>query len=364
MKTQLLYNFLFAFVLIPSLTLAGNSTNWSGKHTKEKTIKKEFSVTSNATLKIDNSYGNIDIVTYEGSTINIEVLIKTNGNDIDKVVDKLNNIDVEFSASSSSVMAKTIFNKEKSKSWWNWGKNNNINMSINYIIKLPITNNVDLSNDYGSITLDKLEGRAEISCDYGKITTKELMADHNDIKFDYTSNSYFEYIKSGSINADYSGFTVGMAKSLNINADYTSSEVEVAENISYNCDYGSLKINNINNVEGNGDYLTLRLGTVHKNVSLKADYGSIKIAKMTENAGNIDIESDYCGITIGYDTAYAFNFDIDLEYASLRNSEGFEFTKKRIESSDKYYQGYYKSSNSGNMINIKTEYGSVTFKKQ
>ncbi|WP_323789734.1 hypothetical protein [Psychroserpens sp.] len=363
MKTKLLYRILFAFILVPTIALAGNTTNWSGKHTKEKTIKKEFPVSSDATLKVNNSYGNIDIVTYEGSTISIEVKIKTNGDDLEKVQEKINDIDVEFSATSKSVMAKTIFSKEKSKSWWNWGKNNNVNMSINYIIKLPITNNVDLSNDYGSITLDKLEGRAELNCDYGKITTKELMADNNDIKFDYTNNSYFEYIKSGSINADYSGFTIGSAKSLDINADYTKSEIELAEDISYNCDYGSLKINNANNVEGNGDYLTLRMGTIYKNVNVKADYGSIKIEKMAANAGNIEIESDYCGITIGYDSAYAFNFDIELEYASLRDADNFEYTKKRIESSDKYYLGYYGNSNSRNMIRIKTEYGSVTFKK-
>lgn len=363
MKTQLLYKLLFTFILVPTLVFASNSTSWSGKHTKEKTIKKEFSVSSTATLKVDNSYGNIDIITYEGSIITIEVHIKTNGNDLEKIQDKLNDIDVEFSATSSSVMAKTIFSKMKSKSWWNWGKNNNVNMSINYVIKLPITNNVDLNNDYGSITLDKLEGRAEINCDYGKITTKELMADNNDISFDYTNNSYFEYIKSGKINADYSGFTVEKAKSLDINADYTNSEIELAENISYNCDYGSLKVNNANTVEGNGDYLTLRMGTIYKDVSIKADYGSIKIENMAANAGNIEIESDYCGITIGYDSGFAFNFDIDLEYASLRDTDHFQFTKKRIESSDKYYQGYYGNSNSGNMVRIKSEYGSVTFKK-
>ncbi|WP_456437601.1 hypothetical protein [Psychroserpens sp.] len=364
MKTQLLYKLLFAFILVPTIALAGNSKNWSGKHTKEKTIKKEFTVSSDATLEIDNSYGNIDIVTYEGSTISIEVHIKTNGDDLEEVQNKIDDVNVEFNASSTLVMAKTMFNKDKSRSWWNWGKNNNVNMLINYVIKLPITNNVDLNNDYGNITLDKLQGRAEISCDYGKITTKELMADNNDINFDYTNNSYFEYIKSGSINADYSGFTVGKAKSLDINADYTQSEIELAEDISYNCDYGSLKINNANNVEGNGDYLTVRLGTIYKDVTIKSDYGSIKIGEMAANAGNIEIESDYCGITIGYNSGYSFNFDIDLEYASLRDADGFEFTKKRIESSDKFYQGSYGKPNSGNMVRIKSEYGSVTFKKQ
>jgi len=363
MKTTLLYKLLFAFIVVPTLVFAAKNDRWNGQHSKEKIIKKEFIVSANATLKVDNSYGNINITTYEGSKITFEVRIKTNGDDLEKVTQKLNDVDVEFSYSNSMVSAKTLFSKSKSKSWWDWGKNNTVNMEINYIIKIPITNNVDLNNDYGNIELDKLEGRAILNCDYGKITTKELMADNNDISFDYTNNSYFEYINGGNINADYSGYTVGKAKMLSINADYTKSEVEIAENITYNCDYGSLKINSANNVTGNGDYLTVRLGNIYKNVNLKADYGSIKIDKMTANAGNIEIESNFNGITIGYDSAYKFRFDIDLEYASLRDADDFEFTKKRTGSTDKYYQGYYRDSNSDNLIRIKSEYGSVTFKR-
>ncbi|MEM6515723.1 MAG: hypothetical protein AAF688_06035 [Bacteroidota bacterium] len=355
--------FLIALLIIPSVMTASTDFNWKGKYSKEKTLKKEYNVSKNATLKVDNSYGNINVTTYDGSAVIIEVKIKTNGNDEEKVQKKLDDITVDFSASSSLVSAKTLFSKNKSKSWWSWGKNNNVNMEINYTIKLPITNNVDLNNDYGSITLDRLEGRAEINCDYGKITTKELMADGNSLNFDYTNNSYFEYIKSGSINADYSGYTVTKTKNLEIVADYTKSEIEIAENIDYNCDYGSVKINNANNINGNGDYLTLRLGNIHKNVNLKADYGSIKIDKMVANAGNIDIEAEYNGITIGHDAGYSFNFEIDLEYASLRESDGFEFNKKRIESTDKYYEGYHGSPNSGNNVRIRSDYGSVTFKR-
>ena len=352
MKTQLLYKAVFMLLLIPTMVLGSNGLN--GKHTKEKTIKKEFTV---------NSYGNINIVTYSGNKTYIEVTIKTNSNDEDKAQKKLDEITVEFNSSSEYVSAKTIFDKNKSDSWWSWGKNNNVNMEINYVIKLPITNSVDLSNDYGSINLDKLEGRANINCDYGKITTKELMADNNYLSFDYTQNSYFEYIKSGKINADYSGFIVSKAKNLEISADYTKSVVKIAENVSYNCDYGSITVENVNNVTGNGDYLTTLIGDVYKNIDIKADYGSIKIERMNSNAGNVNIESDYVGITIGFDASYNFKFDLDLEYASLRDSEGFQFTKKRIESTDKYYQGYYGNSSTSNLIRIKSNYGSVSFKR-
>ncbi|MEZ4797302.1 MAG: hypothetical protein R2785_09035 [Flavobacteriaceae bacterium] len=359
MKTALLYKTICTILLVPAFVFANNG-KWSGKYTKEKKLHKEYNVSSSATVNIDNSYGDIEIVTWNENRVVIDVTITTNGNDEDKVIKKLEGIDVLFENSPNMVSAKTKFNNNKS--WWNWG-NNNVNMKINYVIKMPMSNNVDLSNDYGSINLDKLNGRAIIDCDYGKITTKELMADNNVISFDYTKNSYFEYIKSGKIDADYSSYTVAKTNNLSVNADYTKSEIEIAEDVNYSCDYGSLTINNANNVKGDGDYLTLRLGNIYKNVSVNADYGSLKIDNMTANAGSIDISSDYLKITIGYSEGYSFDFEFDLSYASLRDADDFEFSKRIEKSSSKYYLGHYGKSNSGNRIKINSDYGSITFKK-
>ena len=279
---------------------------------------------------------------------------------LEKVEKKLDDITVEFSGTSNRVSAKTKFSK--SRSFWNWG-NSNVSMKINYVVKMPMSNNVNLENDYGSINLDKLEGRATIDCDYGKITTKELMADNNTLTFDYTKNSYFEYIKSGTINADYSSYTVGKTNNLDIDADYSKSVVEIAEDVTYNCDYGSLTIEKANNIKGDGDYLTLRIGEVYKNVTVTADYGSMKINNMTSNAGDVSIDSDYMKITIGYSSGYSFNFDLDLSYASLRGDDDLEISKRIEKSSSKKYSGYHGSKGSGNTINITSDYGSVTFNK-
>ena len=69
-------------------------------------------------------------------------------------------ISVDFEASNSMVSARTDFNDNKSSWGWNWGKKNNVNMQINYTIKLPIKSNVNLNNDYGSIILDRVDGHA------------------------------------------------------------------------------------------------------------------------------------------------------------------------------------------------------------
>lgn len=357
---KLLYN-LTLLLLFPVLITANNLTNWEGKHTKKKTINKSYDVSSNATLKIDNKYGNLDIVTWDQNKIVFEIIISTNGNDLQDVQEKLDDITVDFSANDTYVSAQTRIGTSKKSSWWNWNSKNNVNIKINYLVKMPKTNNVDLTNDYGSINLGTLEGNATINCDYGKITTKELLGTTNNLTFDYTNNSYFEYINKGRINADYSGYTVAKAKQLDIIADYTNSLIEIAENVNYNCDYGSLRVNNINNLKGNGDYLTVVVGDVYKNISIEADYGSIKIEKMTKNAGNVFIDSDYVGIKIGIDSQYAFDFEIDLDYGGLSGDDDFEFNLRDVKSTSKHYKGYNLKSSSGNLIRINSDYGSVTF---
>lgn len=360
MKLKIQFRLGLLLLLMPTLLIANNDIIL--KTTKEKNIKKSFNTSSNGTVKINNSYGNLDIVTWNENRIEFDITIKVTGGNSDKVNDKLEDIDVAFSNESNVVSAVTKFSKNK-KSWWSWGNNNNLKIEVNYRVKMPITNSVDLNNDYGSINLDRLEGLAKINCDYGKITTKELMAENNYIKFDYSNNCYFEYINSGKINADYSGFTVAKTKNLDINADYTKSIIEISENVRYNCDYGSLKVENINNLDGNGDYLSLRLGNVYKSASIKANFGSIKIDRIASKANNLDINSDYTGITIGHDVNFNFDFDIDLDYASLRESDGFNFTVKDINHTGKKFRGYYNSKGSGNYVRIKSEYGSVSFKQ-
>lgn len=365
MKTTILSKTLIVLLLMPTLIIASVNPNKAAKHKKEKTIKKSFNVNSDAKFGITNRYGNINIVTWNENRIEAEVIITVEGSNEDKVNKRLDQLDVAIQSAPHKVTLITAFEGNSyDRSWWNSKTRGNVKIEVNYIVKIPITNSVRLTNDYGSINIGKLEGDADIRCDYGKITTKELMGKNNNLSFDYSQGCYFEYIGGGEIDADYSEFTVAKAKNIDLSADYTQSKFEVVEDLSYECDYGSLSAEKANNVTGNGDYLTVVLGDIYKNVSIEADYGSIKIGKMSANAGNITINSDYTGITIGYDSAYQFNFEMNLEYASLSGDDGLEFNKRREESGEKYYSGYNGSSNSGNRIKINTEYGSVKLNRK
>ena len=105
MKTKLI----LVLLAFPLFVMANNHPKYKGRYTKEKKITKEYPVNPDARLKIDNSYGNVNVSSWNQNTIVIEVLVKTNGNDEDEVQEKLDEINVNFSGSSSFVSAAVSY---------------------------------------------------------------------------------------------------------------------------------------------------------------------------------------------------------------------------------------------------------------
>lgn len=360
MKTSKLLNTLWIALLFPALLLA-NPVN--GKYEKERLIKKSFKVSAAALLKVDNAYGNLNITTWKENRIEMLITIKAEGYSEDRVIEKIEGVDIDFMSSNELVSAKTIFNNKRSGWNWNWG-NNNVNLSVHYEIKMPITNGVDLENDYGNILIDRLDGTAKIECDYGRIDIGSLNGKDNQLNFDYTSKSSIGYIRSGRINADYSGMTIEKAGNLSLETDYSSITVHKMGDLDYDADYGSIEIGSAQNVRGVGDYIGIKLGVLQGEVSLDSDYGSIKIEQMAANGGNLSINSNYTGVKIGYHPNYHFQFEIDTKYAGVSGKDYFEMAISKEKSSEKYYKGSYGNPNANNQVKITSRYGGVSFTRK
>lgn len=343
------------FLLIPASIFANE-----GKYTKTKTVKKEFTVNKDALLNINNKYGNIDIVTWNENRIVFEVVITTNGNDEDKVMKRLDDISVEFSNSSSNVSAKTMIEKTSNWSWF--GNNDNVNFKINYTVKVPITNHVDLSNDYGNILIDKLEGSAKINCDYGKIIIGSLFHKNNSINLDYAPESTISFVNEAKINADYSKLIVDKSNSVQLNADYSTINFELIDKLDFNCDYGNVTVENAKDIRGNCDYVVVKVGKLIDKLVLNASYGAVKVNELQKDFRLVDIKSSYTGLKFGVDQNATFNLNANFSYGDLKfDNLNFTFDKKTVDKTSKIYDGYLNSANSKSMIKINSSYGSSTF---
>ena len=360
MNTQLVKSIIVLFLLIPMVSF-GNQE--SQKHEKSKIIKKKFSVTIDAMLTVENKYGNVNITTWNKNSIEIEIKITVKGNDLEDVEDQLDDINIDFYSTSNLVEAKTLIRNRK-KSWSFWGRNSSVNYKIDYFVKMPITNKLDVSNDYGSIYLDKLKGKAIINCNYGKIIIGELLHNSNIIDLEYCSKSSISYVKNAEISIDYSKLTVEKSNTIKLNADYSTLYFTDVNILNFNIDYGSIRVENGNEIEGNSDYTTLKFGTISKCLYVSTDYGSLRISNLEKGFDKIEIEAEYTGIKIEVLPDSNFKFRVDLEYASFKYDDTFIEIFKSIEkNSKKFYEGVYGKEKSNSLLLIKSQYGSVTIKE-
>ncbi|PCH76013.1 MAG: hypothetical protein COB98_07455 [Flavobacteriaceae bacterium] len=352
-----LYKLISILLLVPSILLA---TDQKGKHTKSKNIHKTFTISKQGSLNLTNKYGNINITTWDKNSIEIEVYIETNGNDEQKVIDRLKNITIDFDNSPSSVSAKTNIRKSGYSGWSLFSNNHCIGMKINYTVKMPVTNLLKVNNDYGNISIDKLLGKAIIHCDYGKLFIGELHHLDNDIRLNYNGKSTIEYLKGGTINSDYSTIEIEESETIRITADYSHIQIGTAKKLKYQCDYGDLKVDQVGIITGSSDYFHVKINELSDTANLNSEYGSVKIGTILSGFSLVKISSDYGNIKLGIEQNTSYNFNVKLEYGRLKLEQSdYTFHKKITKNSSKYYEGYCIKQNNRSNIHLQTSYGNV-----
>ena len=327
--------------------------------TVERKITKNFPLSPNGKLAIDNSYGTVKLNSWDKDEVAIEVIIKVNASSEERAEDALENIEIDFDASADLVRATTLLEKNKTSWWsgWSFFGVKRLDYSINYLVQMPKTAALDIENDYGNIYLDETDGATQLSCAYGRLEVGKLNHTRNEIEIAYAPNSEIEFVNEAVIEADYSGLKIDQANKIEYDADYSKSSFGLVAILDFEADYGSLRLDEGNILIGEADYLTIKIGRLSSKLDLDMDYGSLSVEEIATSTKEVTVQADYTGIRLGADPDWDFAFTIETEYAGFKTDFPLDYRKKIIESTDRYYQG--KHRNGINQLNLSADYGSI-----
>jgi len=128
----------------------------------EETIEKSFDVSEQATLRLANINGAVDIQGWDRNEIKITVLIKA------KTQEDRDRINIEFDQSSNGVSVETEY--EKQSSW-----NNNHSGKVDYTVMVPFGASLtDIGLVNGSLVIDKVQGEIKADTVNGSIKIQGL----------------------------------------------------------------------------------------------------------------------------------------------------------------------------------------------
>jgi hypothetical protein len=341
------------FILVLMLLLGIKGASAHEEFTK--VIRRDFTITPDAQLTVNNRFGKIHCANWEKNAVSMEVTITVTAADQEEADKKFKRISIDFTDTPSSVTATTNMQDDKG-----YGKGK---FSIDYMISMPVSVNLDLTNKFGNIFINEVQGKARINLGYGNLEAKKLGNSDNllDVKF---SNARINWIKGAVVTLKYSNMDLDYAGSLRLDSKYSNLDAEkiVALNVLF--EGGKLNMENSSAVDSKSKFSDIDIQRIEQSLVLDIQYGKCDVHEMPADFTTVNIRNKYGDISIGLSDQAKYSLEADLKYCELDYpSEKAKFTFKSTSPTSNNYKGIIGGSDApASKVVVRSEYGNVNLK--
>jgi hypothetical protein len=284
----LAFKVLLLGVLLAMIPTEARANGYFREYTKE--IKREFNITSNGNITVNNKYGQVDIRTWDKNRVKVTVEIIVNANneaDAQKVFSK---IDIKFDASNTDVTAVTYIENTKNK-WWNWSPGQ-LDYAINYQVYMPASANLSLENKYGEVYVGAISGDVDLSLRYVNFIIDGLSGNSNSSLGNSNGsigsvNNMNLAIKNGSIN-------IGSANNMEIGSKSATVTIGSAKLIVSNTSYDNYSIGKISELHNDGKFDNFEIGFA-EDVFMESSYSNVTLNEVNKY---VILDLDNCNASI------------------------------------------------------------------
>ena len=335
---------------------------------KKKTITKSFTVDAKDKLAINNQHGEVKVELWSKNEIKVDITITGYGNSDKKAQELLDNVEIIDKREGDKISFKTLIDSDNDS--WSWGNNwswksdkkdddcncpaNKKGVEVNYMIYMPRTNSLAVSNKYGKTIIAQFAAPLRVTSNYGSFTSDRLTGADKDIFVQYGSSN-IKQMDDGDLHIAYS--------KLNI---------DKADNLKLTNNYGSVTLDDINNLDGTFQYSSGKIGRINETGKLSISYSDgVQLSELTKTLKSLDIRSNYTAVKQPVNGDVNADFEVTTTYANFRYPQGkLTFTVNPDENDDddrkmgwqstKTYKGKI-GKGSNTKITIKTNYAGVKF---
>ncbi|MCD6566871.1 MAG: hypothetical protein J7K53_13115 [Bacteroidales bacterium] len=328
----------------------------------EKKYHKEYSVTANSKLYLENKYGDIDVRNWDKNQVVIDVVITVKHRDRERADKLLSFLDVKFSQEGDEIKAVTQIDSKFSKSNRSVFNNESKEFSIDYTVNMPTDMDIELRNKYGDAFINELSGLVNISVKYGYLKVNKLLRGNtkpfNKIYIGYSKAEVAE-VNWLKLDMSYSRIEFETSKALMVMSKYSKLYINDSRSIVAESKYDTYNIGEVDNLVFSAAYGSLKTEQVNRTLQLEMKYTGCKVDYIPSGFEKIIIENRYGGIKLGIDSNASYKIDGNAEYAQIHIPSGSKLS--RIEENTKLsINGLVGTDpNTSSVVKINTKYGSV-----
>lgn len=217
-----------------------------GSVDRTKKYSKTYSLDPSDKVEIKNSFGDVVIETWNRNEIQVDVSISVSSRSDDHADRMLDAIEIIDRDNGSTVSFRTEIGDMKNK-----GRNKQQEFEINYEVRMPASQQLELSCEFGEIRMPDYQGALDVTSKFGKLEAgvlsdvDEILVEFGKLDLEAISNGDV-VVKFSSANIDdtsgdldfkfeFSGdveIGVGAIDHLEIKATNSTVDLELPRNLS------------------------------------------------------------------------------------------------------------------------------------
>ncbi len=319
-----------------------------------KTIEKTIQVDKDATLKIHNQFGKVDLINSDKNEVEILVVITVEASNTEKAQKRLDQIVIDIDGASSLVEVETRFEKNKG--------NFKGSFQIDYTIKAPPSMTLNLRNEFGDVYIGEWNGTTDIAVEFGSLTIGKLTAENNEIDLQFSKGS-IGLINKGHVELAYADrFNLDRAKELNLQSSFSHVNIETVEGLDCRSEYDEIEIEDVNRLEMDASFSSVEVGTIHVKGDLSNEYGSIRVNKVSKGFEGLSLENSFASIKVYFEKGANFTFECEAEFGDVSLPDGATVNIDKKDHSDHYLKGSIGSGSDLPHVSVEVEYGSASLR--
>jgi len=340
------FNFIAGFIFL----LAATAGLQAFGQEKTKKYHESWPAASVQTLDINNRFGEVKVTNRGGNNVIIDVLVTVEAPNERRAQELLNQIDVSFSKTGSTVFAETNISRNfKSRQ----------RFSIDYEVNIPPDKNLNITNKYGNTFVNVLNASGKFDIQYGNFSANELNTPSNGsvtLNLAY-GKADVETANDITVTIKYSNITFGKLKDLNLNSKYAVISLDKASSIMAESRYDTFNFGEVESLTADTKYTQIRVNELSKNLKVDAGYGGIRVGKVNSGFESISITNSYGQISLGLGSA-DYSLDASCDYCGISYPESRFSGDRMSENQSRKVKGKVGTGRGGNVY-VKSRYGQI-----
>lgn len=181
---------------------------------KKKTINRSYTVSSSDKLDIENSFGTVNIKTWNKSEFKVDVTITVKAKDDAEAQRLLNGIEIKEDKGNGVYSFKTKVemndkrgDKEGNDNHREHRGEDRREFTIDFDVYMPATNPLDVANSFGKLIIADFDGKATITSKFGELIAGKI-TNNNGVSSEFGS-AKIASINSGKVTVKFGEATIG-----------------------------------------------------------------------------------------------------------------------------------------------------------